>query len=168
MITGNLLLNGSVQKRHKRRFGLKIQISLNLFSSGLLTDYHARNKGLQLFCDLKAWIWKSSVIRTHQWWISDCFLSKLKAKQKTSTKYQFLLFLTNSYDRQTWGISWTIEFSFWDSFPPTASSHTFLLLYTELAHYTSLWKNFFFLCKTPWVPLSYTRAHGQLFPFWFH
>lgn len=58
MITGNLLLNGSVQKGHKRRFGLEIQISLNLLSSELQIDYHVRNKGLQLFCDLKAWIWK--------------------------------------------------------------------------------------------------------------
>ena len=79
-----------MQKGHKRRFGLQIQISLHLVSSELQIDYHVRNKGLQLFCDLKAWIWKIRVsgLISDGWMIA--FFQKLKAKQKTSTKYHIL------------------------------------------------------------------------------
>lgn len=165
MITGNLLLNGSVQKGHKRRFGLKIQISLDLFSSGLLTDYHARNKGLQLFCDLKAWIWKISVsgLISDEW-------KKIESQTKDINQVSVSFVFDNSYDSQTWGISCTIDcFHFETVFHPLPPpTHFSYYIQIELVHYTSLWNSFFFVCKTPWVPLSHTRAHGRLFPFWFH
>lgn len=47
-----LLVMGSAENRHKWKFGLKIQISLNFF--GLQTGYCFKNVGLFSFCGLKS------------------------------------------------------------------------------------------------------------------